>query len=522
MQEARRQIRRRAGNGCDWMGETETIRMVNICKAYPGVKALDNVSFDLQKGEVHALLGENGAGKSTLCKIIAGAQPMDSGEYYLFGSRVEGLTPLSAKEAGVSMIYQEFNLIPYLKVYENLFLGKEIGGRLKNNKAEMIRQSREVFKRFNIEIDPEARISDLTNAYKQLVEIAKAVLEKSKVLIMDEPTAPLGNREVDLLFELIHSLKQEGVSIIYISHRLEELFQVADRITIMRDGQHIKTVNTQDTSRSELVKLMVGRDLSEDYPGRSTPIGEEVLRVEHLSTAETKINDVSCSLRKGEILGFAGLVGAGRTEVMRALFGADERTSGDIYIHGKKVEIKNPYDAIQNGISLIPEDRKGQGVSLTMTIRENISMIKLSDLSGALRINRRREQALVDEYVKSLSIKTPSTEQLAKNLSGGNQQKVVVAKWLATQSDILILDEPTRGIDVGAKYEIYLLMNELVRMGKSLIMISSEMPELIGMSDRILVMYQGQLMGEVTGSDITQVNILKLASGMHLKEVDEK
>jgi ribose transport system ATP-binding protein len=504
------------------MGDTTTIKMINICKAYPGVKALDNVSFELRKGEIHALLGENGAGKSTLCKIIAGAQSMDSGEYYLFGNKVENLTPLSAKEAGISMIYQEFNLIPYLKIYENLFLGKEIGWKLKNNKTKMISRSREIFKRLNIEIDPEMRISNLTNAYKQLVEIAKAVLEKSKVLIMDEPTAPLGNREVDLLFTLIRSLKQEGVSIIYISHRLEELFQVADRITILRDGQYIKTMNTQDTNRSELVKLMVGRELSEDYPRRSTTIGEEIMRVEHLSTSETRINDISFCLRKGEILGFAGLVGAGRTEVMRALFGVDKKTSGNIYINGKKVEINNPYDAIQSGLSLIPEDRKGQGISLTMTLRENISMIKLPDLSNPLRINRKKEQALVEEYVRSLSIKTPSTDQLAKNLSGGNQQKVVVAKWLATQSDILILDEPTRGIDVGTKYEIYLLMNELVKMGKSLIMISSEMPELIGMSDRILVMYQGRLMGEVSGDDISQVNILKLASGMRcLNEVDE-
>ena len=500
------------------MSNDISLKMVNICKSYPGVKALDNVSFELRRGEVHALLGENGAGKSTLCKIIAGAETMDSGEYYYFGEKVAAITPLSAKESGISMIYQEFNLIPHLKVYENLFLGKEISSAIKTNKKEMIRQAREVFKRFDIEIDPEKRVSDLTNAYKQLVEIAKAVLEKAKVLIMDEPTAPLGNREVECLFRLIRTLKEEGVSIIYISHRLEELFEVSDRITIMRDGKYIDTLETAQTNRNQLVKLMVGRDLSEDYPSRKVEIGEEVLRVEGLSTVETKIKNVSFTLHKGEILGFAGLVGAGRTEVMRALFGADAKSSGEVYIHGKKVEINCPQDAIENGISLVPEDRKGQGVSLTMTIRENVSLVKLKDLQGLMRISRAKETKLVQEYINSLSIKTPSMEQLAKNLSGGNQQKVAVAKWLATQSDIIILDEPTRGIDVGAKYEIYLLMNELVNMGKSLIMISSEMPELIGMSDRILVMYQGELMGELKVDEVSQENILKMASGIRLNE----
>ncbi len=505
------------------MNDSVSLRMVDICKYYPGVKALDHVGFELRRGEVHALLGENGAGKSTLCKIIAGAEAKDSGDYELFGKKIEDLTPLAAKEAGISMIYQEFNLIPYLKVYENLFLGKEISKGIKTDKKTMIAKTREVFKRFNMDIDPEAQVSDLTNAYKQLVEIAKAILENAKVLIMDEPTAPLGNREVETLFELIRSLKESGeVSIIYISHRLEELFQVSDRITIMRDGKYIDTLNTADTNRNELVKLMVGRDLSEDYPKRNTPIGEETLRVEHLSTAKTKISDVSFSLHKGEILGFAGLVGAGRTEVMRALFGADEKTAGKIFIKGREAQIRRPIDAIRSGISLIPEDRKGQGVSLTMTIRENISLVKLPDLQGFLRVSHKKEHALVNEYIKALTIKTPTMEQLAKNLSGGNQQKVVVAKWLATQADVIILDEPTRGIDVGAKYEIYLLMNELVAMGKSLIMISSEMPELIGMSDRILVMHQGELMGELAGDKITQENILKLASGMQLDEVNEQ
>ncbi|MEG1515924.1 MAG: sugar ABC transporter ATP-binding protein [Clostridia bacterium] len=502
------------------MDDVITLKMTNICKAYPGVKALDNVGFELRRGEVHALLGENGAGKSTLCKIIAGAEEKDSGEYYLLGEKINTITPLSAKESGISMIYQEFTLIPYLKVYENLFLGKELSSGIKTNKKEMIRRAMDVFKRFDIEIDPEKPVCDLTNAYKQLVEIAKAVLENAKVLIMDEPTAPLGNHEVAALFRLIRVLKAEGVSIIYISHRLEELFEVSDRITVMRDGKYIDTLETSQTNRNQLVKMMVGRELTEEYPRRKIEIGNTVLRVEHLSTVETKIKDVSFSLRHGEILGFAGLVGAGRTEIMRALFGADSKSNGDIFIRGKRVSITKPLDAIQHGISLVPEDRKSQGVSLTMTIRENISLVKLKDLQGLLRISRKQERRLVDEYIRSMTIKTPSMEQLVKNLSGGNQQKVAVAKWLATQSDIIILDEPTRGIDVGAKYEIYLLMNELVKMGKSLIMISSEMPELIGMSDRILVMHQGELMGELRSDEVSQESILKMASGIHLNEVN--
>ena len=496
------------------MDNNIVLKMEKICKYYPGVTALDHVDFELRKGEVHALLGENGAGKSTLCKIIAGAQPMDDGSFCLDGEQIRTLTPQSAKDKGVSMIYQEFNLVPYLKVYENMFLGKEIERGIYADKRAMIRKTREVFERFHIEIDPNSRISDLSNAYKQQVEIAKAVLENAKVLIMDEPTAPLGNREVENLFEMIRTLKSEGVSIIYISHRLEELFEISDRITVMRDGQYIETLNTKDTNKSALVKLMVGRDLSEDYPQRSTPIGEEVLRVEHLSTVETKLHDVSFTLHKGEILGFAGLVGAGRTEVMRALFGADHRSSGTVYVGGKQVEILRPIDAIHRGIALIPEVRKGQGVSLTLSIRENISLVMLHTLQSFLRISRKKERTLVDSYMNALAVKAPSMEQLTKNLSGGNQQKVVVAKWLATNADIIILDEPTRGIDIGAKYEIYLIMNRLVKEGKSIIMISSEMPELIGMSDRIIVMHQGSVSGELTKEEVSQERILEMASGM--------
>ena len=495
------------------MDKNISLKMENINKAFPGVKALDNVSIELKHGEVHALLGENGAGKSTLCKIIAGAQQKDSGSYYLFGEEINHLSPHEAKEKGISMIYQEFNLVSYLKVYENLFLGKEIMRGSNVDKKTMIKKARDIFKRFDIEIDPNARVCELSNAYKQFVEIAKAVLENAKILCMDEPTAPLTKREVTILFNLIKSLKKENVTIIYISHRLEELFEVADRITVMRDGKCIQTLYTQDTNRNELIRLMVGRSLDEEFPKRTTKIGEEVLRVEHLCTDLTKINDVSFNLRKGEILGFAGLVGAGRTEVMRALFGADKKTSGDVFIRGEKKNIRNPKEAIGQKISLVPEDRKGQGVSLTMNVRENISFVKLKDLQGFLSVNKKKEKSFVKEFIKKLAIKTPTMEQLVKNLSGGNQQKVAISKWLAVDSDIIILDEPTRGIDVGAKYEIYLLMNKLVEEGKSLIMISSDMPELIGMSDRIVVMSHGKMSGELSSDDVTQENILKLAYG---------
>lgn len=501
------------------MQKTVCLKMTDICKSYPGVKALDHVSLELYKGEVHALLGENGAGKSTLCKIMAGAQKRDSGEYYIGDEKIEDLTPSAAKEKGISIIYQEFNLVPYLKVYENLFLGKELKKGMNTDKKAMIAKTKEILDRFNIEIDPEARISDLTNAYKQLVEIAKAVLEDAKVLCMDEPTAPLTSREVDILFKLIQELKENGVTIIYISHRLEELFEVSDRITVMRDGKYITTVNTKDTNRKELVSLMVGRELGEDFPQRDSKIGEEILRVENLSTEKTKLSNINFSLRKGEILGFAGLVGAGRTEVMRAIFGADPRTSGDIYIKGKKVEINKPIDAIEKGISLVPEDRKGQGVSLTMSIRENISLVCLKQSCQAGRVNLKKDREWSEKYIKALEIKTPTMEQKVKNLSGGNQQKVAIAKWLVTNSDIIILDEPTRGIDVGAKQEIYLLMNQLIEQGKSLIMISSEMPELLGMSDRILVMHEGTITGEVSRQEATQQLILEYASGGKMSEV---
>jgi ribose transport system ATP-binding protein len=489
-----------------------SLRLKDVCKSYPGVRALSDISIELHEGEVHALLGENGAGKSTLCKIISGAEQMDSGEYYIGNERIHGLTPHSAREKGIGIIYQEFNLISNLKVYENIFLGKELRKGAVLDKAAMINKTLEIFRRLKITVDPNARIAELSVAYKQLVEIGKAVLENAKILCMDEPTAPLTNQEVKILFDLIKDLKHQGVTIVYISHRIEELFDVSDRVTILRDGEYIDTLNTKETSRKQLVSLMVGRELGEDYPVRLNQIGTEILRVENLSI-RGKLKNISFSLRKGEVLGFAGLVGAGRTEVMRALFGADKRSTGDIRINGNMVFIKNPRDAVRYGISLIPEDRKGQGVSLTMKVRENISLIKLTELCRFFTVKRKEEQNLVKRYIEALNIKTPTMEQKTKNLSGGNQQKVAVAKWLAVKSEIIILDEPTRGIDVGAKQEIYALINELCQQGKAIVMVSSEMPELIGMSDRIMVMCEGRILGELNGATATQEQILNIASG---------
>ena len=496
------------------MAET-ILRMTGIQKYFPGVHALDNAQLEVREGEVMALVGENGAGKSTLMKVLTGIYPSDGGTIEFFGKHVEIHGPRDAQALGICIVHQELNLMQHLTVAENIYIGREPMKGLLVDKAKQNAMTQELFDKLHLELDPKAVVKTLSVAKQQMVEITKALShENTRLLILDEPSAVLTDTEIDDLFVFIRQLKKTGVGIIYISHRMDELKRITDRITVMRDGQYIETLNTKDTNKSALVKLMVGRDLSEDYPQRSTPIGEEVLRVEHLSTVETKLHDVSFTLHKGEILGFAGLVGAGRTEVMRALFGADHRSSGTVYVGGEQVEILRPIDAIHHGIALIPEDRKGQGVSLTLSIRENISLVMLHTLQSFLRISRKKERTLVDSYMNALAVKAPSMEQLTKNLSGGNQQKVVVAKWLATNADIIILDEPTRGIDIGAKYEIYLIMNRLVKEGKSIIMISSEMPELIGMSDRIIVMHQGSVSGELTKEEVSQERILEMASGM--------
>ena len=489
------------------------LSLENITKKYPGVLALNNVSLDFLEGEVHALLGENGAGKSTLIKVIAGAIDPDGGVIHVNEREYMKMTPRLSRSLGIEVIYQEFNLVPTMSVAENIFLGDRIeNSRLVDFKA-MKSKAREIFKLFNVNIDPDVFVQDLSPAQQQIVEIAKAVSKNVKILIMDEPSAPLSVSEVEHMFEIIRQLKQKGVTVIYISHRLEEVFRIADRVSVMRDGQYVTTKLTQDTSRKELISLMVGRELKESYPPRSNPPGEIVLEVKNLSGNGDK--DISFSVRKGEILGISGLVGAGRTELAMLLFGAAPIESGEIWVDGKHVQIHSPLDAIQHGISLLSEDRKGKGLFLEMAVGWNISFPIIRRLSKYGIVDTKTEKEVAEKYKQRIDIKTPSLEQRVINLSGGNQQKVVLAKCLAAESEILIFDEPTRGIDVGAKQEIYHLMCELANNGIAILMISSDMEELLGMSDRIIVLCEGKLAGEVRKEQFRQDYILDVASGTH-------
>ncbi len=487
-----------------------------LTKSYGPITVLDHVSVDFREGEIHALIGENGAGKSTLCKILSGAITPESGSIVTGGQTYPSLTPIKAKAAGIGMVYQEFNLVPELSIWENLFVGKEIRrGPLIDSKA-MLQRSRAVFADMGVNIDCQAKIKDISVAYCQLVEIAKALLEESKLLILDEPTAPLTNAEIDILFRVLAKLKADGISMIYISHRLEEVFRMCDKITVLRDGQFIRTMDVADTSKEELIHLMIGRELSQEFPprpGRFDYAGANtVLKVEHLTNR--KLKDVSFELKEGEILGIAGLVGAGRTETVRAIFGADKLDKGSISIRGRPVAIKNPSQAIKNGIGLIPEDRKREGLMLILPISINMSIVVIQRLCRGLMISSRKEKELLQSKVKLLSVKLPSLDKPVSSLSGGNQQKIVLAKWLSTNADILIFDEPTRGIDVGAKREIYDFLFDLKSKGKSMIVISSEMSEILNLSDRILVMHEGALKGELFYQDATQDKILSLASGL--------
>jgi len=485
------------------------LQLQNISKNFPGVKALNNVNFDLRRGEVHALCGENGAGKSTLIKIITGALEPTDGQIIFDGNIVTKNDPTKSINSGIFTIYQELNLLPAMSVMDNMFMGKEIAHNGLLRKKEMLQACKDVIGELGVEINPKSLIRDLSVAYQQLVEIAKVLLEDSKVLIMDEPTAPLTENETEVLFRIIDKLKEKGVSIIYISHKLDEIFRLSDRTTVLRDGEHIKTMDTCDVTKEELIRLMIGRELGDQYPMRTPEIGAPLLQVTGLTNH--RVRDISLTLKKGEILGVAGLVGSGRTEMARAVFGADKKQSGTIALNGTEITVKSPQDAIRQGIGLIPEDRKHQGLLLGQTIRMNMTFGSLRN-DKHLLINKKKETTFCKELWNKLNIRGASLMQKVASLSGGNQQKVVLAKWLATECDILIFDEPTRGIDVGAKREIYTLMNQLSGEGKSVLMISSEMPELIGMSDRIIVFREGELVGELTGDDISQENILKLAA----------
>lgn len=492
------------------------LEMHGITKIYPGVVALDNVSFTLQRGEVHALVGENGAGKSTLVKILAGATPKDSGTIILNGLSVEIDEPRQAQQLGISVIHQEFNLIPFLGVAENIMLGREPRRGPFIDWEKLYASALSVSSQLGLELDLKTQVRNLSVAQKQMVEIAKAVSTDAKIIVMDEPSATLTLHELDRLFDLIRTLKRRGVSIIYISHRLEELFQIADRVTVFRDGQWILTKEVAEITRDELIQHMVGREITQEYPQRSASRGKEILAVKNFSRRGI-LHRVSFSLHKGEILGITGLVGAGRTELVRAIFGADPLDEGELFLDGERLHVASPRDAINAGISLVTEDRKEQGLILGMTVRENITLANLSVLSNRGFVNRRKERTTAEDFVARLGIKTPGIEQRVRNLSGGNQQKVVLAKWLFSNSRVVIFDEPTRGIDVGAKQEIYHLMNSLVENGIGVIMISSELPELLGMSDRILVMHEGAITAELDHARATQETIMQYATGGNLE-----
>ncbi len=488
--------------------------MRNIVKTFPGVKALEDVSLTVGRGEVHALLGENGAGKSTLMKILAGAQPMDSGQILIDGKPVHIDSPHKAMELGISIIYQEFNLVPYLSAGENIYLGREPRAAIPGfvDFKTLFRQAQEVIDKLGVRVDARAPVNTLSVAQQQMVEIAKATSKRSKIIVMDEPSATLTDHELQSLFNLMRQLRSEGVSIVYISHRLEEVFEVCDRATIMRDGKWVATRDVSSLDRDEIIKLMVGRELKDAIPKVPANLGMPALKVTGLTRGKA-LKNVSFEVRQGEVLGFAGLVGAGRTETARAIFGADPIDSGSIEVFGKPVTIRSPQDAIRHGIGLVTEDRKQQGLVLGMAVRENNTLAGLDKVSTGGFIRFSTERTVAEKYRGDLSIKTPSIEQTVQNLSGGNQQKVVLAKWLFTGSKILIFDEPTRGIDVGAKSEIYKLMNQLAADGVAIIMISSELPEVMGMSDRILVMHEGRITGELSRADATQEKIMHLATG---------
>jgi ribose transport system ATP-binding protein len=494
---------------------TETILCFNeITKLFPGVRALDKVSMQFRAGEIHAIIGENGAGKSTLIKILAGAHQPTEGTVSVFGKTYSAhshYTPHESLAMGVSVIYQEFNLVPYLSVAENIFFGRETTRSGFIDRKSMEKETRRLCHDMGIDLNPRTKVKDLSVAYQQIVEIVKSVSRDAKIIVMDEPTAPLTNKEIESLFGIVRRLKAKGVTVLYISHRLEEVFEVCDRVSVMRDGKYVTTRDTKDVTIRELISFMIGRELSQDYPQAAERSAEVVLSVTGLSTE--KIKDVSFELHRGEILGLGGLVGSGRTETVRALFGADKTSSGEIVVFGRRSAIASPRDAIRRSIGLLPEDRKRQGLVIGMQVKENITYGILKALSRFGLISGAAQRRVSTELKESLKIKTPRITQLTRHLSGGNQQKVVLAKWLATKCDILVFDEPTRGIDVGAKQEIYALMRELTRQGKSIIMISSEMPELIGMSDRIVIMNEGRVNGVIGRESFSQEGILEIASG---------
>lgn len=497
--------------------ENYIVEMEHIDKSFPGVKALDDVSLRLKAGEVMALLGENGAGKSTLMKILGGVYTKDSGSIKLFGKEVEDLNPRKAQELGVAIIHQELNLCGHLTVAQNIFLGHEmIKNRLLSDK-EMNEAAKQVLAELNMNISPTEVVGDLAVSKQQMIEIAKALSIHAKILIMDEPTSALTTKEIEDLFTIIKKLTSQGIAIVYISHRLEELQHITNRITIMRDGRYITSMNFKDTSMQEIITNMVGREIKEKFPRISCEKGKKILEVKNLNAGRL-VRNINLSLYQGEIVGIAGLMGAGRTETTRAIFGVDPKESGEIILDGKEVKIHAPIDAIRAGIVLAPEDRKKDGLCTKLSIKDNIALPNLDLLINRFGIiQQKKTEELTMEAVENLQIKLASIENNADSLSGGNMQKIVVGKWLARKSRVVILDEPTRGIDVGAKVEIYHLMNELKKQGIGVLFVSSEMPEIIGISDRIIVMCDGKITGEFTTNEVTQDMILEMATKFESK-----
>ncbi len=495
------------------------VSMKNIVKTFPGVKALDNVHFELRSGEVMALLGENGAGKSTLMKILSGVYTKDGGTMTIFGKEYDNLTPKQAQEVGVAIIHQELNMCRHLSVAENMFLGRErVGGVMLKN-AEMEAEASAILNDLKIDINPRQIVGDLPVSRQQMVEIAKALSIHAKVLIMDEPTSALTAKEIDELFRIIRKLKEDGCGIVYISHRLDELKAIVDRVTIMRDGQYITDGDFESMTMDQIIANMVGREIKEQFPRVECEKGKKIFEVRNLN-AGRQVRDISFSLYEGEIVGFAGLMGAGRTETTRAIFGVDPKTGGQIFLDGKEVRISCPMDAIKAGIVLAPEDRKKDGLCTKLSIRHNLALPNLDLICDGLGVIRNsREDKLCEDAVKNLMIKTPNVEINAANLSGGNQQKVVVGKWLARNSRVVIFDEPTRGIDVGAKVEIYNLMNKLKQEGIAVMFVSSELPEVLGIADRVIVMCDGRITGEVMAREATQNEVLKYATEFEKKQV---
>jgi len=493
------------------------VEMHNISKSFPGVQALDGVSFTLKAGEVLGLLGENGAGKSTLMKILSGVYTKDEGTIKVLGQPVEHLTPHSAQRLGIAMINQELNLCDHLSVAQNIFLGREIIRRGRLAEREMNAEAARLLDDFQIDIDPETLVGDLPVSKRQLVEISKALAQNAKILIMDEPTSALTAKEIQNLFAIIKRLKKKGCGIVYISHRLEELQHVVDRIMILRDGKYIIDKPFQETNLDEIISYMVGREITEKYPRVETERGQKIFEVRNLNAGRL-VKNVSFSLYEGEILGIAGLMGSGRTETLRAIFGADPKESGQIFIHGEEVAISCPEDAIRAGVVLVPEDRGRDGLCTRLSVRENIGLPNLDHIVNRLTVvNHKREQEITEQAVDSFNIRLASEESLAESLSGGNQQKVVIGKWLARDSKVVMFDEPTRGIDVGSKVEIYQIMNELKQRSIGVVFVSSELPEILGISDRILVMADGRITKELNVQEATQDLILHYATQFEKK-----